>query len=82
MGKKSGLILPDGPIMHFMVDIGEYKNIDLARETGAGIVRTNFDQILRSPLLIYKLLLMRRICDYIASMTDRYAIEDYNHLYG
>ena len=74
--------LPDGPIMHFMVDIGEYKNIDLARETGAGIVRTNFDQILRSPLLIYKLLLMRRICDYIASMTDRYAIEDYNHLYG
>ena len=74
--------LPDGPIFHFMVDIKEYKNIDKAREAGAGSVRTRFDELMKNPTLMMRLILMRRICDHIASMTDRYAIEEYNNLYG
>lgn len=74
--------LPDGQIYHFMVDIGKYKNIDDAREMGPGQVRTEFDDEMKNPPLIEKALLMRRICDHIAAMTDRYAIEEYNSLYG
>lgn len=74
--------LPDGPILHFMVDIGKYQNIDIARENGTGLVRTGFDEALKNLRMISKILLMRRICDHIASMTDRYAIEEYNSLYG
>ncbi len=74
--------LPDGPIFHFMVDIKEYKNIDKAREAGAGQVRTRFDELMKNPTLMMRLILMRRICDHIACMTDRYAIEEYNNLYG
>ena len=74
--------LPDGPILHFMVDSGEYKNIDEAREHGTGEARVKFDQIMKNPKIVHKSILMRRICDHIASMTDRYAIEEYNNLYG
>ena len=74
--------LPDGPILHFMVDIGKYQNIDIARENGTGLVRTEFDEALKNLGMISKILLMRRICDHIASMTDRYAIKEYNSLYG
>ena len=73
--------LPDGPIMHFMVEIGQYNTIDQAKEVGAGLVRTQFEKTMKNPPLIYECLLMRRICDHIASMTDRYAMEEYNSLY-
>lgn len=74
--------LPDGPILHFMVEIGRYKSIEDARNRGIGSVRTLFDKEMNNPKLSYKSLLMRRICDHIASMTDRYAIDEYNSLYG
>jgi len=74
--------LPDGPIFHFMVDVGKYENIDDARKTGAGQVRTEFEDELNNPPIIKKAILMRKICDHIASMTDHYAIEEYNNLYG
>lgn len=82
--------LPDGPILHFMVDINpaanrqikKYRNIESARVAGMGEVRTDFDEVLNNPKTLFSCLLMRRICDHIASMTDRYAIEEYNNLYG
>lgn len=74
--------LPDGCILHFMVDIGHYPSIDEASEEGNGIVRTAFEKVMENPPLLYECILMRRICDHIASMTDRYAIKEYNNLYG
>ena len=74
--------LPDGPILHFMVEIGAYESIEDARNSGIGSVRTGFERVMENPILSYKSLLMRRICDHIASMTDRYAMEEYNSLYG
>lgn len=74
--------LPDGPILHFMVSIGEYDNVDSAKSDGVGKVRTRLETILKNQKTLDKIILMRRICDHIASMTDRYAIEEYNNLYG
>lgn len=74
--------LPDGPILHMMVDIGQYDTIDAARKEGIGIIRTQFEDVMKNPPFLYKSILMRRICDHIASMTDRYAIKEYNNLYG
>lgn len=74
--------LPDGPIMHFMVETNYYKNIDEAKGTSIGEVRTKFNDMLEEGMLIHqKIILMRRICDHIASMTDRYAIDEYKKLY-
>ena len=74
--------LPDGPIMHFMVEIGVFDNIDEAKKCGVGEVRTKFENQIQKRDMYKTLLLMRRICDHIASMTDHYAIEEYNNLYG
>lgn len=74
--------LPDGCILHFMVDTGHYKTIDKAKSIGMGVVRTDFESVMKNPPLLYESILMRRICDHIASMTDRYAIKEYNNLYG
>ena len=52
------------------------------KKDGIGILRSKFDKKMNNPLCIERILLMRRICDHIASMTDRYAIEEYNNLYG
>lgn len=74
--------LPDGPIIHFMVESGEYDNADQAKEEGRGAVRNRFEDVMNNPTTIMQLALMRRICDHIASMTDHYAINEYNSLYG
>ena len=74
--------LPDGPILHLLVDIDIYKSIDDAKEMGVGKARVKFDEIMKNPNIHVKCILMRRICDHIASMTDHYAIEEYNNLYG
>lgn len=74
--------LPDGPIIHFMVESKLISSIDKAREEGIGSVRLEFEKACINMKLPYKIILMRRICDHIASMTDRYAIEEYNNLYG
>lgn len=76
--------LPDGPILHLLVDTGstKYKNIDDAKKAGVGEARVEFDKVLNNPKIDIECMLMRRICDHIASMTDHYAIEEYNNLYG
>lgn len=74
--------LPDGPIMHFMVETNNYKNIDEAKGTAIGEIRTKFNDMLENGMPIHqRIILMRRICDHIASMTDRYAIDEYKKLY-
>lgn len=83
--------LTDGQILHILVDTkqlknknGEliYKNIDVAISGGIGKARIDFDELIKNPNIFVKCVLMRRICDHIASMTDHYAIEEYNNLYG
>lgn len=76
--------LPDGPILHLIVSINsdKYKNIDDVKKEGVGAARTEFSKIMENPSIYEKSILMRRICDHIASMTDHYAIEEYNNLYG
>ncbi len=74
--------MPDGPILHFMVEIKQYKSLDEGFNKGMGVVRTDFEKQLKNMKYPYKIILMRRICDHIASMTDRYAIEEYGNLYG
>lgn len=77
--------LPDGPILHLLTEIDSpslYSNIDEARKAGIGDARTKFDKVMKNPSIYTKCLLMRRICDHIASMTDNYAIKEYNNLYG
>ena len=74
--------LPDGYIFHYMVDVHEYDSIEKAKSDGAGIVRTKFNERMKRANLIDYSILMRRICDHIACMTDNYAIEEYHRLYG
>ena len=76
--------LPDGPILHLLVETGsiKHKNIDEAKKAGVGEARVLFEEIMKNPTIYFDCMLMRRICDHIASMTDRYAIEEYNNLYG
>lgn len=76
--------LPDGPIQHFLVDMKpeKYPNIDEIKKVGIGEARVEFDRIIRNPNVDVQCMLMRRICDHIASMTDHYAIQEYNNLYG
>lgn len=74
--------LPDGQIMHLLVDCGKYSTIDEAKKKGVGQARVTFENVMKNPDIYVKCVLMRRICDHIASMTDHYAIEEYNNLYG
>lgn len=76
--------LPDGPILHLLVEAKYkgYDNIDVAKKLGVGQARVDFDELMKNPTIFVQTLLMRRICDHIASMTDHYAIEEYNNLYG
>ena len=76
--------LPDGPIMHFLVDLKpkEYPNIDVVRTSGIGLTRMGLEQLRTKTNVYEECLLMRRICDHIAPMTGHYAIEEYTHLYG
>lgn len=74
--------LPDGPILHFMVEIGEFTSVEDALQKGVGFVRMKMEEKMKNPKLFMQCVLMRRICDHIACMTDRYAIEEYNNLYG
>lgn len=74
--------LPDGPILHLLVDTQIYQTIDEAKKAGIGPARVKFEDMMKNPNIHIKCVLMRRICDHIASMTDHYAIEEYNNLYG
>lgn len=76
--------LPDGIITQYMIDIEQYTNFQKATQAGMGAVRTKFEK-LHSNKATYgireQIMLMRRICDHIAGMTDHYAIEEYKNLY-
>lgn len=74
--------LPDGPILHLLVETGKCSTINEAKKIGIGEARVYFDEVMSNPNIHVKCILMRRICDHIASMTDHYAIEEYNNLYG
>ena len=83
--------LPDGAIIHFMIDAKERNDEGILYSTprdairvGIGKVRSDFEKLRNDPSKFndkLKVLLMRRICDHIAGMTDRYAIFEYNNLY-
>ena len=77
--------LPDGIIVQYMIDIGQYQSIENALKSGIGMVRQKFENLISSPskyTLDAQIKLMRKICDHIAGMTDHYAIEEYENLYG
>ena len=74
--------LPNNIIMNYMVDVGVYPNLKKAVTDGAGEVRIKFAEKLGKASTSEKICLMRRICDHIAGMTDHFAIEEYENLYG
>lgn len=74
--------LPDNVILRYMVDMGCYSNLDAAVYAGSGAVRIKFENYLPNASLFAKIVLMRKICDHIAGMTDHFAIEEYENLYG
>lgn len=73
--------LPDGPIVHYLRECHEISNIDDMHYLGSGKIRLKFEESLKDRTTVKNIILMRRICDYIASMTDRFAMEEYRHLY-
>ena len=76
--------LPDPIVVHYMVSIKEYQSLQEAREHGIGTVRAKFAEFssnLEAFTLEKQIALMRHICDYIAGMTDHYAVEEYGRLY-
>lgn len=76
--------LLDSIIIQYLVDIGQYKSKQQACLLSSGAIRTKFEKVLtgkESFGIHEKIILMRKICDHIAGMTDRYAIEEYKNLY-
>lgn len=53
-----------------------------AWKAGPGAVRICFKKIWAEENILRKILLMRKICDHIAGMTDHFALEEYKNLYG
>ena len=79
--------LPDHCICEFLVEGGYYKLGEIEKEKknyGIGKLRKIFkDEFVNvEEENNKKLVLMRVICDYIAGMTDSYALKAYEKLYG
>lgn len=77
--------LPDGAVIRYLVEAGVFKNINEAEKKGVGAARVRFEEFLCDQRRYdeeNQIRLMRFICDHIASMTDNYAIKEYNELYG
>jgi dGTPase len=51
-------------------------------EKETGLLRITLNKLHKSNLSIYECALLRTICDYIAGMTDQFATEQYEMLYG
>lgn len=49
--------------------------------TDVGIERIKFNNLHKSNLPIYKISLLRTICDFISGMTDQFAISQFEDLY-
>ena len=68
-----------------MLDVGQYSQKTIQENRiSIGYVRMKFDDYISGKKfdLESKILLMRKICDHISGMTDHYAIEGYEKLYG
>ena len=89
--------LPDISIVQFMVETHEknslsganYPDMVSAYKLSSGQVRSDFDKFwndkkdnAESKNFSVRVCMMRKICDHIASMTDHYAVEEYEKLYG
>ena len=78
--------LPNNVIKRYLRDIGMEKELEKAEVDGIGAVRSLFDDEIKTRNSgnydkHKSILLMRGICDHIASMTDRYALNEYAKLY-
>lgn len=79
--------LDDSTILQYMKEMHKKHNFDSIRQDmGIGAIRSDFEKF-RDPNntkydIYAKILLMRKICDQISGMTDRYAISEYESLYG
>ena len=82
--------LPDHIIENFMVTSKIYKSKDSLEygkaRNGIAVIRSTFMKQYNKPVdendKTYCLILMRLICDHISSMTDNYAIQEYQELYS
>lgn len=79
--------LDDSTIIQYMKEMHEKHNFDSIRQDmGIGAIRSDFEKFRDQKNVKYdiyaKILLMRKICDQISGMTDRYAISEYESLYG
>lgn len=78
--------LPDTVIRNIYRTFHKSEEIDIDYMGDIGEIRHNFESDItsyRSDRLDDKdICLMRMICDYIAGMTDNYAISEYEKLYG
>ena len=71
-------------INELQFNLGAWKFSDDKSEQSLSNVRMKFDDYISDKKfdLESKILLMRKICDHISGMTDHYAIEEYEKLYG
>lgn len=86
--------LPDISIARFMIATQEkndctgdhYIDMDSIYKMSFGQIRSEFEKfwgnVEKRKKFYVKTCMMRTICDHIASMTDHYAIEEYEKLYG
>lgn len=81
--------LPNHYIIQYLISMEQYSTKELAMRTfakkGEGVVRTKFVEFQRREIaqsVEAKIELMRVICDHIASMTDKYALEEFKRLYN
>ena len=81
--------LPNHYIVQYLISMEQYSTKELAMRTfakmGEGVVRTKFVEFQRREIaqsVEAKIELMRVICDHIASMTDKYALEEFKRLYN
>lgn len=57
-------------------------NREVLEEMETGEMRIILNMLHKSQWRLYEHALLRTICDYLAGMTDQYATEQYNELYG
>lgn len=85
--------LPDISIKQFMIETSDkniksgynYRNNETASVVSPGKIRSDFDVFWHddgSNDFLIRASMIRTICDHIASMTDHYAISEYEKLYG
>ena len=79
-------LLSDNSIRFLMSQISDATKISTLGERGIGAIRSEFNTIWKdnkkNASIYQQCMLMRTICDHIASMTDHYAIEEFERFYG